>query len=70
MVAILSGQVNASLKLIDKGAHTEGIDCDGRSVVHLAAEQDTTEILQVYILIILFSKLYDSIGIDTKYTWL
>ena len=47
MVAILFGQVNASLKLIEKGAHTGGVDCDGRNVVHLAAEQDTAEILEV-----------------------
>lgn len=47
MVAILFGRVNASLKLIEKGAHTEGFDCDGRSVVHLAAEQDSTEVLKV-----------------------
>ena len=46
-VAILFGQVNASLKLIEKGAHTGGVDCDGRNVVHLAAEQDTAEILEV-----------------------
>ena len=48
MVAILFGQVNASLMLIEKGAHTEGIDCDGRNVVHLAAEQDAIEVLEVH----------------------
>ena len=47
MVAILFGQASASVRLIGKGAHTEGVDCDGRNVVHLAAEQDTTEVLEV-----------------------
>ena len=55
MVAILFGRVNASLKLIEKDAHIEGFDCDGRNVVHLAAEQDSTEFLKVCILIIGFT---------------
>ena len=49
MVAILSGHVNASLKLIEKGARIEGVDCDGRNIVHLAAEQDLVTVLEVSI---------------------
>ena len=49
MVSILFGHVNASLKLIENGANTEGIDCEGRNIVHLAAEQDTVAVLEVSI---------------------
>lgn len=47
MVALLFGQVNASLRLIVKGASTEGVDCEGRNIVHLAAEQHNVTVLEV-----------------------
>ena len=49
MAAIFSGRVNASMRLIEKGARTDGIDYFGRNIVHLAAEQDIVTVLEVCI---------------------
>lgn len=47
MVALLFGHVNSALKLIERGAYIEGIDGEGRNIVHLAAQHDTVTVLEV-----------------------
>lgn len=47
MVAVSCGRVDTALKLIEKKASTEGVDDQGRNIVHLAAEQDLVPVLEV-----------------------
>ena len=41
MVALHFGHVSSALKLIERGACIEGIDSEGRNIVHLAAQHDS-----------------------------